>query len=43
MPLPLIAAFIGAALKGAAEEKGKQAVAPKKKARKKAKAAKAAN
>lgn len=42
MPLPLIAALIGAALKGAAEEKGKQAVTPKKKStRSKAKAAKA--
>lgn len=42
MPLPLIAALIGAALKGAAEETGKQAVAPKKKrASKRAKAAKA--
>jgi len=38
----LIAALIGAALKGAAEEKGKQTVAVKKKtARKKAKSAKA--
>jgi hypothetical protein len=33
MPLPLIAALIGAALKGAAEEKGKQAVAESKKKR----------
>jgi len=42
MPLPLIAASIGAALKGAPEEKGKQAVTAKKKtARKKAKSAKA--
>jgi hypothetical protein len=31
MPLPLIAALIGAALKGAAEEKGEQAVTMSKK------------